>query len=284
MRGLNKKINSNRDLAKRYKTLNRISFCSFKTKYIHKISEIGNLPFDLHDFYPTENSYIYRAITNKNSDPHTSINWIRFNPNPSSMSRANIKNQGVAYYACAPDIVIIESCIDKLKKSNDRKFELTLSKWKIKKKISYQIVCNSLKAQSAGTDLDLYSLATNRKRKKELKRKHYRTYFLKTRFLADQYAKNVINCDNDYYISAKHAKTLLNHPDNIIDGIIYPSVQYFYKGYNYAFAPRLFDDSYFEIEEVMHVVVEFNKDDIYEYPKWEIIKTTKTFDNDQIIW
>lgn len=283
MRGLNKKPKSNRDLAKRYKKLTRISFCNFHEKHINRISSLRKLPFDLHDFFPTDNSYIYRAIINKNQSPYTSINWISFNPEPNCMSRANIRKQGVAYYSCAPDISIIESCIEKLLSTTQRKFDLTVSKWKIRKKLSFQIVCNSMIAQSSGTDLASYCLVTHRDRRDSLKRKDYRTYFLKTRFLADQYAKNKISCEKDYYISAIHAKTILK-PENQIDGIIYPSVQYLYKGFNYAFAPRLFADSYFEIEEVAQVKAEFDIKDIQKYPKWTVLRTTKTFKNDNIIW
>ena len=293
MRGLDKTPTSNRGLAKRFKTLNRINFCKYHEKFIFKISCLRNVGKDIHDFFPTDNSFIYRALINSESTPYISIKWIRYNPNPNYISRANLKNKGTAYYSCAPDISIIECCMDKLKTSNEREFELTVSKWKIMKKLSFQIICNSKEAQLSGTDLAIYCLATNKKRQTELKRKYYRTYFLKARFLADQYAKGLINCDKDYYISAFHAKSILK-PENNVDGIIYPSVQYYYKGFNYAFTPRLFDDSYFKIQhsiieisgahEVAHIKVKFDKKNIFKYPSWEVIKSTTNFENDRIIW
>ena len=171
-----------------------------------------------------------------------------------------------------------------MKISNRRKFSLTVSKWKIQKKLSIQIICNSLKAQSAGTDLVDYYYATRAKRKRELPKRKYRTWFLKTRFLAEQYAKNSINCKNDYLISAIHANTVLKSTKPMIDGIIYPSVQYVFKGFNYAFAPRLFKESNFELCEVSHVKAKFDKIDILKYPDLSTIKTTNSISGDEIKW
>jgi len=283
MRGLNKKVNSNRRLAKRYKNLNRINFCKFKLKHISKISFLRKLPYDLHDLEVTDTNYIYRACINKTGEPFESIERIRFNPNPQFISRANVVGEGIGYYACAPDISIIEGCQDSLRNSDKRKFTMTVSKWKIKRMLSVQIVCNSKKTQQTGTDLHLFCNATKRKRSREMERKNYRTYFLKTKFLADQYAKTNIKCDEDYYISALHSKTILN-PRNNIDGIIYPSIGYLYIGFNYAFPPRLFNNGYFELEEVFHINVEFDKKNYKKYPNWNIINSTRNFDNDRIIW
>ena len=218
---------SNRSLAKQFIKLNRVSFCRLSKKQILSFSILRKIPFDLHDLFPGK--YIYRAVIIDGSVPHNSVSRIAFNPNPSYISRANIKGQGIAYYACAFDISIIEGCRDKLKSSNKREFELTVSKWKIKKKLSIQIICNSLKAQSSGTDLVDYYYATRTKNKSELPRRKYRTWFLKTRFFAEQYAKNIAKCEMDYIISATYANTLLKSTDPLIDGIIYPSVQYIFR-------------------------------------------------------
>ena len=240
------------------------------------------MPYDGHDLIPTDDIYIYRALINDKDTPYDSIDWIRYNPNPSRLSRANIKGRGTAYYAVTPDISIIEACIDRLKSSKDRIFDLTVSKWKIKKKLTLQIICNSLKTQAAGTDLYEFCISTCKKRRKELDRQNYRTWFLKTRFLAEQYAKNSIDCDMDYYISAIHANTILK--SDKLDGIIYPSVQYLYKGFNYAFPLRLFDKDYFELTEVAHFRSVFNTNNIYKYPKLTLITTTNKFEGDKIIW
>ncbi len=114
-------------------------------------------------------------------------------------------------------------------------------------------------------------------------RRHYRTYFLKTRFLADQYAKGTIFCEYDYFISAIHSKTALQSGENQIDGIVYPSVQYLHKGFNYAFPPRLFEDGSFELHDVYYVKAKFEKD-IWKYPKWEILNQSQNFDGDNILW
>ena len=284
MRGLNIKIDSNRKLSKRFKQLNRINFCGFHPKYISKISNLRKFPFDLHELEPTDSNYVFRACLNELTEPFDSINRIKYNPKPKYISRANVKGQGIGYYASALDIAVIEGCQVQLRNSTTREFSLTVSKWKIKKKLSIQIICNNQKIQQAGTDLELYCQPTLKKRREDLEKKHYRAYYLKTRFLADQYAKTNIICENeDYLISALHSKTVLN-PTNNIDGIIYPSVGYLYMGFNYAFPPRLFDNYYFQLEEVMHVVVKFDKMNHKIYPNLNIINSTSNFDKDRIIW
>lgn len=283
MIGLIKLPNSNRRLAKRFKYLNRIHFSEYNQKSIIKASGLRKMPYDLHDVEATGNNYIFRAITNDNEVPFDSINRIKYNPNPSYVSRANVIGQGIAYYACDLEIAIIEACRDKLRNSSEREFYLTVSKWKVMKKFAVQIICNSQKAQSAGTDLIEFCKATNAARWKEFERKDYRTYSLKTRFIADQYAKNDIACDSgkDYIISAMHSKTLLKSEK--IDGIIYPSVGYMYKGFNYAIKPSLFDNSYFQLNEVAYVKVKFDKD-FTKYPRIEVLKISSTFSGDEIVW
>ncbi|OJX90996.1 MAG: hypothetical protein BGP01_03735 [Paludibacter sp. 47-17] len=281
IKGLAKQPNSNRHLAKRFKLLNRLSFGSYKEKTIIKASGLKKMPYDLHDVEVTDSNCIFRAIINDNTSPFNSINRIKYNPSPSYISRANMKGQGIAYYTCDLDISVIEACRDKLRNSSDREFYLTVSKWKIVKGVAVQIICNSQKAQSVGTDLIEFCKATNAKRRKDFKRKYYRTYSLKTRFIADQYAKDDIACEKDYIISAIHSKTLLKSEK--IDGVIYPSVGYMYKGFNYAIKPSLFDNSYFQLNEVAHVKVRFDKD-FTKYPKIEVLKTTSTFSGDEIVW
>ncbi|MDD2798440.1 MAG: hypothetical protein PHV20_07605 [Bacteroidales bacterium] len=283
MKGIKNKIYSNRRLSKRFKLLNRINFCGFKPAQISKISCLRKFPFDLHDLEVTDNNYIYRACINENEKPYDSIARISYNPNPMYLSRANVKGQPIGYYTCALDISIIEGCQDSLRNTKNRKFSMTVTKWKIKKKIALQIISNSQKTQKSGTDLNLYCKATKNKRFKEMQRKDYRTYFLKTRFIADQYAKTNIKCENDYLVSALHSKTLLN-PKNKIDGLIYPSVGYFYYGFNYAFPSILFENNYFELSEAFLVNVEFCNDDYMKYPIWNISSKTFDFDNNKIKW
>lgn len=281
MKGLIKQPNSNRRLSKRFKLLNKIHFSEFNKKLIINASGLRRMPYDIHDLQATTDNFVYRAVINENESPFNSISRIRYNPNPSYMSRANIVGQGIAYYACDLDISVIEACRDKLRSSSERTFHLTVSKWKILKQIAVQIICNSEKAQLAGTDLYEYCLATKNKRKKELIQSRYRTYILKAKFIADQYAKDNIVREQDYLISAIHSNTLLK--SEIIDGIIYPSVGYLYKGFNYVFNPSLFDTSFFQIKEVACIKVQF-KEDISKYPIIEIQKVTNRINGDTIIW
>ena len=273
---------SNRYLCQRFILLNRISFCNLKEKRIQILSCLKSIYYDVHDLCPFHENYVFRAIINKTSTPYDSITRISYNPEPKYISRANLIGQGIGYYACAPDISIIEACQEQLKSTNIRNFDLTVSKWKIKKTIPVQIICHSKQAQSKGTDLMEFYRATKNKRKKDLPAGKYRTWCLKMQFIANQYAKTEILCNKDYYISAWHSKNILNHPE--IDGIIYPSVPYIYKGFNYAFSVAVFKNSNLELEEVSQYSAQFNKNNIREYPYIELIKSTKKYITDKIIW
>ena len=273
---------SNKSLAKRLNKINKMSFCKYTEAHLKKISCLRSIYYDIHDIHPTENNYVYRAVINKNNTPFDSISRIAFNPNPQYIHRANLPNQGIGYYTCSPDISIIEVCQDSLKTTDTRLFSLTVSKWKIKKNISAQIICHSKQTQSVGTDLMEFYRATSRKRQKEMPRKEYRKWFLKMKFIANQYAKNSIKCEKDYFISGWHAKNILNHPS--IDCIIYPSVPYKYKGFNYAFSPNVIENHYIELEEVYYYTAQFDKYKIEYYPKIDLIKSTKRFNENKIIW
>jgi hypothetical protein len=273
---------SNRFLAKRLNNINRMSFCKYTEAHLKRLSCLKTIYYDIHDIFPTDSNYVYRAVINKNNSPFDSIDRIAFNPTPQYIHRANLLNQGIGYYACASDISIIEVCQDNLKTTDTRFFDLTVSKWKIKEKIPVQIICHSKQTQSAGTDLMEFYIATSRKRRKDLPRKEYRKWFLKMKFIANQYAKTNIGCEKDYFISAWHSKNILSHSE--IDCIIYPSVPYTYKGFNYAFSPNVFKNQSVELEEVSHFTVQFDKDKIKKYPKIDLVKSTQNFDGDKIVW
>lgn len=158
---------------------------------------------------------------------------------------------------------------------------MTVSKWKIQKKISVQIINSSSLAQSSGTDLSLYYERCRSKRKAILPKKMYRTWYLKTKFIAEQFAKE-ISSDMDYYITARYSNQILHKTE--IKGIIYPSIRYLYKGFNYALSPQLFEDNSLQLEDVSEYKVVFDESDITKYPI--IIKQYSTcrFDGDNILW
>lgn len=274
--------NSNRFLAKRFNKLSRMCFCKYTEAHLKRLSCLNAIYYDIHDICPTDYNYVYRAVINKGELPFDSIERISFNRDPRYIHRANLVGQGIGYYACAPDISIIEVCQDALRTTNTRVFGLTVSKWKIKEKIPVQIICHSSQTQSAETDLMALYIATRNKRRKDFPRKEYRRWFLKMRFIANQYSKTSIRCEKDYFISGWHSKNILRHPE--IDGIIYPSVPYKYKGFNYAFSSNVFQNSSIELEEVFYYTAQFDENMIKGYPKIDLVGSTQTFDGNRILW
>ena len=272
---------SNRILARTFKYLNRLNFCQYKEGYFKHISVLKQIPYEIYDLEPTNNNYVYRAVMNQPNIHFTNISRIAFNPSPNYISRANLSKQPIAYYACAYDTALIEACHDKLRQSNERSFLLTETKWKVVKKGTVQIICNSPQTQNARTDLYYFYDKCRLKRKSMLPAKKYRTWFLKTRFISEQFAKEA-NDNMDYYITARYSNQILTKTE--IKGIIYPSVQYLYKGFNYAFSPILFQNGSFCLESVSEYRVSFDKKDITKYPIIKLEKSTCNFFNDNIIW
>ena len=271
---------SNRFLSKMLKRLNRTTFSQYKESYFKQIPLLQSMPYDIHDIEPTSNNYVYRAVMNQSNGHFKTISRIAFNPSPNYISRANLVKQPIAYYACNYDVALLEACHDKLRQSKERAFLLTVSKWKIKKRIPILLICNCPRTQNAGTDL-LYYYNKCRSKRKEISSAQYRTWFLKTRFIAEQFAKEAIT-NMDYYITANFSKQLLDKTE--IKGIIYPSVRYLYKGFNYAFSPSLFTEESFYLEEVSEYRVIFDKNDVIKYPSIILESSTHNFCNDNIIW
>ena len=272
---------SNKYLSKVLKRLSRLDFSKYRRGYFNQIGVLNRIPFEIFDLEPTSSNYVYRAVINKPNTHYETIRRIAFNPNPKSISRANLKGQAVAYYACDYDIALIEACHDTLSTTSKRIFELTVSKWKIQKKIAVQIINSSSLAQNAGTDLNLYYAKCRLKQLTTLPKKKYRTWYLKTKFMAEQFAKE-ISSEKDYYITARYSNQLLKKTK--AKGIIYPSIRYLYKGFNYAFSPCLFKDNSLQLEEISEYKVFFDKNDITKYPTIIRQNSTSYFDDDNILW
>lgn len=83
-------------------------------------------------------------------------------------------------------------------------------------------------------------------------------------------------------ITVYYAKKLFQQTS--IQGLIYPSVQYLYKGFNYAFLPSLWNEDYFKLMEVIHYRVKFKADNTRDYPRIELLRSTNNFDGDIIKW
>lgn len=86
----------------------------------------------------------------------------------------------------------------------------------------------------------------------------------------------------DYYVTARYSNKILCKTE--IKGIVYPSIRYLYKGFNYAFSPELFADNSLQLEEVSEYKAVFDKKDITKYPIIEKQHAASHFDGDCILW
>jgi len=232
--------------------------------------------------------YIYRACMNKeDSKPFDSIKRIAYNPAPDYIGRANLIGKGVGYGASSIDTAAIEVCQDSLRKSQKRKFELTIGKWIISQDIHTAVICYSKKALETPTDLiDAYNSITKQKIEEHgFNKKQLRIWNLKNRFFAEQFAKSNIICDNynDYLFSALYSNTIFKSKKPNFDCIWYPSQAYNYIGFNIAYKPLLFDSGILKLQKAYCVSIEFQSNYKY-YPKINILKETDTFKANKIIW
>jgi hypothetical protein len=281
---------SNRQLAKTFNRMNRISFCGLNERWLLKQVRLHELYYDkLNYVFPSTTNYVYRAVINNSNTPFSLITRIRYNPDPKYISRANLVGQAIGYYSMGTtcndgiDIAIIETCHDKLSKTEQREFELTVSQWKNIKIIPVQLACYDKNTHQAGTDLTRWcSELKNGKKEEFTKRGRYRKWLLGMKFISEQFSKQNITCDMDYLISAYYASNILAGTE--IKGIIYPSVQYLYKGFNIALHPDVIEQGYILLEKVMHYKVQFDKRNFRKYPKITLLQETTQFRGDCIIW
>ena len=274
---------SNRFLAKRLKYIENLNLTLSREGKLKHLLSLCKLPYDPVYLIATSSNYIYRAVLVEDENCLNKIERIAYNPNPQRISRANLPHQAIAYYACDYDVAILESCHDCLKKTKQRTFELIVSKWKIEKDLSLQLICNSKKFQMAGTDIKYYyeQIKKDRFSTNGSKKKYIRNWFLKSRFIAELFAKEN-DSEMDYFITAYYTKKLFQQTS--IQGLIYPSVQYLYKGFNYAFLPSLWNEGYFKLMEVTHYFVKFKTINTRDYPQIKLLRTTNNFDGNIIRW
>jgi len=227
---------------------------------------------------------IFRSCINDSKEPYNSIKRIAYNPNPDYIERANLKGKKIGYASQSLEISAIENCQYACKTTKQRIYYLTIGEWEIKRDLNSIIICHSNKALNAGTDLRIAYNALLEREKSKRTRKEVRIWNLKNRFFAEQFSKSRIKHENDYLFSALYSNTVFKSKKANIDCIIYPSVAYKYKGFNYAFKTQLIDEGLLALKAAYHVRIDF-KQKVFRYPKdIVILNTTSHFRNDVIIW
>jgi hypothetical protein len=241
-----------------------------------------SMPMPYNTFLQNPGGYVYRGQTNDDEVPFDRISRISFNPSPSTKAqRASLPGDIVFYASNGIGIVAHEAIQDEYRKTGRKVYHATVGKWRIKNPLSVMIVCHSRKALEAGTDIVKALVALER----GMRNNHYNdaqieAWQMRSEFLSDEFAKEKITCEQDYYFSAAWASYLFSKLDNC-DGIIYPSVTYAYKGHNFAYRANLIKDGKIVLSEVSFLKIEVNSSGMIKY---EIVATTNSFDEDKIIW
>lgn len=285
-----RKPTSVRKLRKRISFLESIDLAATnKEKVCNLIRHSFKIPFNEFLWEAEKRKPIYRSCSHDNKkpeekSPYSSISRISYNPNPSKeLGRAYFGNGKVVSFASNGfDIAIIESCQDSLRNTKEREFYVTVGEWVVTENLYVSIVCHNKAALKQDTDLSIaYRSLYLFNVKKGFSRGKLKCWNLKNKFFADQYAKKKIKSKNDYMYSAIHANTNLNHKG--IDGILYPSQAYEYKGFNFAFPGNLIDKGKLKIRKAIYARIKFSTN-VRDYPEIEIIKETSTFVKDTIVW
>ena len=276
---------SARKISKRVNILARLDLCILTKDFIAK-NLLNSFKIPYNQFPQQANKgFIFRACINESELPFSSIKRIAYNPNPVNIGRANLIGKGIGYGANSLDIAAIESCQDSLRESEQSTFFLTIGKWIINESLRTALICHSEKALLSGTDLNIaFNALTNLMIKENnYRKKQLRIWNLKNKFFADQFAKSMIRCKNEYLFSAIYANTVFKSKNPKIDCIWYPSQAYKYKGFNIAYKPELVDQKTFTVVEVSYAKIEFLENRL-AYPTITILKSTGQFAGDKIIW
>jgi hypothetical protein len=274
-------MNENPDFVKE-----RIGFFNKMNLSETTIASIKNLLFDsfgmpYNTFLQVPPAKIYRGQVSSGK-PFEKKSRLSYNPNPTTqIGRANLIGETVFYASSSLDNAAIESCQDELR-SGERVFHVTVGEWTLKSEINLNLMCHSKNAQSTGTDLPVAANALEPLMRKGRTEEQYKSLLLKSEFFSDQFAKTEVKCLNDYAFSAQYASEVLNKTRDLCDGICYPSVAYRLKGFNVAYKTTLFDNGTFIFTGAYFVKLTFVGLDIY--PKFEILKETRSFSDDLINW
>jgi hypothetical protein len=226
---------------------------------------------------------IYRGQINDNDIPFDSIKRISYNPSPAkTLGRANLIGEQVFYGANDWKIAAIEACQDKLRNEGIKEFYVTIGKWVFVKDFNVSVICHSNIRQGVVKELKEAVEAIDIMMREGRSPEEYQSLLLINKFFANQFAKQNINYNNDYFFSAFCASELLNHSAHSIQGIWYPSVPYLYYGYNYVLKTSFIDEGFIKFEEASFHKLLFK--DIDSLPVFEFLKFTSKFENDTIAW
>jgi len=275
-------INNLQEVTNRIKELKDINLCASTLEDI-RLSLFNSITIPTHTYPQIKGSKTYRALINDTAQPFESIKRISYNPKPSKqIGRANLAGESVFYASIALDSAAIEVCQDDLRASKKREFYLTIGQWTINRDLEIDLKCHSKVAQDGGTDLAEAAEAVDPMMRKDRTEEEYQIFLLESQFFSDQFAKDDINCPNDYLFSALCSSQLLNNPKSVCDGVWYPSVAYKYKAFNAVYKPDLIDAGILQITEAYFLRLVFEDRD--NYPHIEELKKTTNFDGDTIIW
>lgn len=211
------------------------------------------------------------------------VSKISYNPNPSLyVQRASLSGENVFYSSNGIDTVAYEAIQDEIRKNRKAYYYLTVGKWQIMSPLNIMVICHSKQALEAGTDLAeaLPGLERFMREKNNYKDSEILAWQMRCEFMADEFAKGIVNPEYDYHFSALFASIILNQV-KACDGILYPSVAYAYKSQNIAYRTSLIDAKNISLVEVNFLKVQVTEDNKTTY---EVLTSSNSFDGDKIIW
>lgn len=156
------------------------------------------LPMSYNTFLQEPGHHVYRGRVNDADEPYTSISRISYNPNPSKSSqRASLPGDIVFYASNGLSIVAREAIQDEYRRTEEKLFYLTVGKWKIVEPLNLMLICYSKMALEAGTDIAkaLPGLERHMRQKENYNDTQIQAWLMRSEFLADEFAKNIITCE-----------------------------------------------------------------------------------------
>lgn len=211
-------------------------------------------------------TFIMRSRISEGSE-FSSINQISYNKKPKHIGRANIINSTIFYgsFTLEPTkeklfplftnyLEVLEILRKKVKPENIHEFQITVGQWKVINDMPVvSMVFNETYVTKNKSLRNLYEFSYNSVNQKDRE---------VLSFISNQFAKEIVNSDSDYKISAAFSENLFSNYDMKYGALIYPSVRTDGEGLNIAIKPRYLK-KYIELDRVFTLKIYIKKSCIF---------------------
>lgn len=218
-----------------------------------------------------EGNYIERIRINKKDQIFTSKKELSYRTDPENINtfgRANSPGSAMFYGAVIsspiqlPRIVALAETEELLRSKDkgrvDKDIIMTVSRWQITKNMRLAEIVFKKDRIKSTPEIEKAYLFHLKAFREQMAEDEVQKLISILEFYSEEFAKSDIITDTDYKISAAYAESAFKN--DMVQGIIYPSVRTEYEGSNVALLPATVDDHLqFEEAFIVHVQIRGKK-------------------------